>query len=481
MHSMQQKPASFTSLLHPHTALYTDHYELTMAQGYYLSGMENVPAVFDYFFRKPPYGGSYVVFSGLGELLELLQNYRFHKKGLAYLSGLGFSQQFLTWLEDFRFSGMVVAMKEGEVIFPYEPAIRIEGSIIETQLVETLVLNLINFESLVATKAARIKEVAGERMLIDFGLRRAHGLGAVQASHAAVVGGFGKTSNVFSAYRYGLVSTGTMAHSWVQSFDSELKAFQAYAKHYPKDCILLVDTYDTLNSGIPNAIRVGIDMEKRNTKLLGIRLDSGDLAYLSKKARKMLDMAGLEYVKIFASNQLDEHVVASLMEQKAPIDGFGVGTSLVTGKGAGALDGVYKLSVINGNPTLKRSENPVKTTLPGKKTVYRYTDERGMFLADAIALEGETGYTTIHHPTEAGKKKKIEGLMQEHLTEKVMENGKIVGTLPTPSEIAAFSRSRMEQLSPEHKRLLYPHLYTTGITPGLSSLREQLVQSGPSK
>jgi nicotinate phosphoribosyltransferase len=478
---MNHKTASLNALLHPHTALYTDHYELTMAQGYYLSGKEKVPAVFDYFFRKPPFGGSYVVFSGLGELLELLENYQFHPDGLAYLAGLGFNQQFLKWLEDFRFQGSVVAMKEGEIVFPYEPSIRIEGSLIETQLVETLVLNLINFESLVATKAARIREVAGERMLIDFGMRRAHGIGAVQASHAAVIGGFDKTSNVFSAYRYGLDSTGTMAHSWVQSFDTELKAFQTYADHYPNDCILLVDTYDTLNSGIPNAIRVGLEMEKRNKKLSGIRLDSGDLAYLSKKARKMLDMAGLAYVNIYASNQLDEHVVASLMEQKAPIDGFGVGTALVTGKGAGALDGVYKLSVIDGSATLKRSENPVKTTLPGKKTVYRYTDEQGKFQADAISLEGENGYSYIHHPTESGKKKNIERFDRECLTEKVMENGKMLETQPSPSDIAAYHRSRMDQLSPEHKRLLYPHLYITGITPGVLQLKNQLVQATPSK
>lgn len=475
---MKHHPAVNMSPLHSHTALYTDHYELTMAQGYYLSGMEKVQAVFDYFFRKPPFGGSYVIFSGLGELLELLQNYQFHEQGLDYLSGLGFDQQFISWLKDFRFRGTVVAMKEGEVVFPYEPVLRIEGSIIETQLVETLVLNLINFESLVATKAARIREVAGDRILIDFGMRRAHGYGAIQASRAAVVGGFGKTSNVYSAFRYGLDSTGTMAHSWVQSFDSELKAFQAYADHFPDDCILLVDTYDSLNSGIPNAIRVGLEMEKRGAKLLGIRLDSGDLAYLSKKARKMLDMAGLKYVKIFASNQLDEHVVASLLEQKAPIDGFGVGTALVTGKGAGALDGVYKLSVINGIPTLKRSENPAKTTLPGKKTVYRYLDEQGKFQADAIALEEETGFTSIHHPTEAGKKKNIEAFIREQLTESVMEQGKVLQAPQTPSDIAAYSRSRLQQLSAEHKRLLYPHLYTTGITTALLRLRDQLIQSG---
>lgn len=478
---LKETQAPINSPLQQHVGLYTDHYELTMAQGYYLSGMAEVPAVFDYFFRKPPYGGSYAVFSGLGELLKLLQNFRFNEEDLTYLSGLGFDQKFLEWLESFRFRGTVTAMKEGEVVFPYEPSIRIEGSIIETQLVETLVLNMINFESLIATKAARIREVAGERALIDFGLRRAHGYGGIQASRAAVVGGFGQTSNVFSAYRYGLESTGTMAHSWIQSFDNELKAFREYAKHFPDACILLVDTYDTLNSGIPNAIRVGLEMEKRGENLAGIRLDSGDLSYLSKKARKMLDMAGLKGVKIFASNQLDEHVVASLLEQKAPIDGFGVGTALVTGKGAGALDGVYKLSMVNGKPTLKLSENRAKTTLPGKKTVYRYLDEKGIFQADAIALEGESGFTSIHHPTEAGKEKNIAKYTAEKLTHQVMENGNLIAAPQTPKDIAAYSRSRLQQLSAEHKRLLFPHLYTTGITTGLLRLRDRLVQREPGK
>lgn len=467
--------------LHATTALYTDHYELTMAQGYFLSGMEKVTAVFDYFFRKAPYGGSYVIFSGLGELLEQLRNYRFNEESLTFLSTIGFHEKFLSWLGDFRFSGEVMAMKEGEVVFPGEPCIRIEGTLIETQLVETLVLNLINFESLVATKAARIREVAGDRMLIDFGLRRAHGYGGIQASRAAIVGGFQKTSNVFSAHRYGLESTGTMAHSWIQSFGDELEAFRTYARHFPDDCILLVDTYDTLNSGIPNAIRTGLEMEKNGARLYGIRLDSGDLAYLAKKARKMLDMAGLGYVKIIASNQLDEHVVASLLDQEAPIDGFGVGTALVTGKGAGALDGVYKLSEIGGKPTLKRSENPAKTTLPGKKLVYRFQDEHGKFQGDAIALEGETGFQSIHHPAEAGKKKKVEGFEKKQLLRPVMKEGELLETPQTPAAIAAYSRSRLEQLPEEHKRLLFPHLYTTGITTGLLRLRDMLIRPAEDK
>ncbi len=476
-------PAPFCILLQlmipikPNTGLYTDHYELTMVQGYFLSGMKENRAVFDYFFRKSPFDGNYVVFAGLDELLQFLSDFRFNKKAIAYLSRIGFEHNFLSWLENFRFKGTVTSMEEGEIVFPNEPCVRIEGTLIEAQIVETGLLNILNFDSLIATKAARIREVAGDRLLIDFGLRRAHGYGGIQASRSAIVGGFDKTSNLFSAYLYGLHSTGTMAHSWVQCFDNELDAFRVYASHYPDDCILLVDTYDSLNSGIPNAIRVGLEMEKRGQKLLGIRLDSGDLAYLSKKARKMFDMAGLNDVQIYVSNQLDENVIASLIEQQAPIDGFGVGTSLVTGQGAGALDGVYKLSVIDGNPTLKVSENRDKTTLPGMKTVHRYLDERGHFQADAIALEDEAAYSYIHSPDGSGRKIKLDTLTRETLLHRVMENGRRVKNPRTPDNIAAYTRSRLQQLPGEHKRLLFPHRYTTGITPGLNKLMGKVIAS----
>ncbi len=344
-------------ILIPHIGLYTDHYELAMAQGYYQSGNQDTLAVFDYFFRNNPFQGGYVVFAGLAELFDILGYYHFNRDDCRYLKQLGFDDKFVSYLQDFHFEADIYAPEEGEIVFPYEPCVRVEGNIIETQLIETLLLNILNFESLIVTKAARIKQVAGDRMLIDFGLRRAHGFGGIQASRAAVTGGFDKTSNVYSAYQFGLELTGTMAHSWVQSFKNELTAFRTYAEKFPENCILLVDTYDTLYSGIPNAIKVGLEMKKQGKKLLGIRLDSGDLAFLSKQARLMLDKAGLEYVLIAASNQLDEYVIKSLIEQSAPIDAFGVGTALATGKGDGSLDGVYKLCMINQNPTLKVSES----------------------------------------------------------------------------------------------------------------------------
>ena len=464
------------NLLNQNTGLYTDFYELTMSQGYFLSGKKDSPAVFDYFFRNRPYEGGYTVFSGLTELLEMLGNFRFRKEAMDLLSGLGFNPGFLHWLEDFRFMGDVISMREGEVVFPYEPCLRIEGTLIESQMAETVVLNLLNFESLIATKAARIRQVSGDRLLMDFGMRRAHGFGGIQASRAAIVGGFQNTSNTFSAAKYGLRPTGTMAHSWIQTFGDELTAFRTYAELYPQQCIFLVDTYDTVHSGIPNAIQVGREMEEKGYRLKGIRIDSGDLAYLSKKARKMLDQAGLDYVQIIVTNQLDEYIISNLLEQKAPVDGFGVGTALATGKGAGSLDGVYKLSVIDNNPTLKLSENIAKTTLPGKKTVYRILDENGLFMADAVALEDERDIGTITHPFEHAKSMDVGAYRKEKLTAKVMEHGVVTGTPPDVYEIGDYTRERLRLLPDEHKRFLNPHTYKVGISSGLLKLRDELMK-----
>jgi len=445
-----------------------------MAQGYYQSGIKDTPAGFDYLFRNYPYDGGYVVFSGLAELLDMLKDFRFGREDCVFLKQIGFDPEFISYLEDFRFGADIYAPEEGEVIFPYEPCVRVEGNIIETQLIETLLLNVLNFESLIATKAARIKQVAGNKLLMDFGLRRAQGFGGIQASRAAVIGGFDKTSNVYSAFHYGLGSTGTMAHSWIQSFTDELTAFRIFAEKFPDSCILLVDTYDTIKSGVPNAITVGLEMQKQGKKLLGIRLDSGDLAYLSKRSRQMLDRAGLEDVQIVASNQLDEYVIKSLMEQGAPIDAFGVGTALVTGKGEGALDGVYKLSMINGKPSLKISENITKTTLPGKKTIYRFRDENGMFAADGIALEKEKSVDVLYHPFEPEKSLNISGYNREEITKKVMEKGKITADIKSPEMISQFAQSRLANLPGEHKRFMNPHTYKVGISKRLLELRDKL-------
>lgn len=459
------------------TGLYTDHYELTMAQGYFLSGRHEKQASFDYFFRKNPFNGSFVVFSGLSSALEMIRNFKFSSDDCAFLLSSGFANEFVDYLRNFSFKGNIHSVKEGELIFPYEPALRVEGTILETQLVETLILNMLNFESLIATKASRIRMAAGDRLLLEFGLRRAQGLGAINASKAAISGGFEKTSNVYSAQQFGLKSSGTMAHSWIQSFDNELEAFRAYAQHFPGDCTLLVDTYNTLKSGIPNAIIVANELKEKGYQLVGIRLDSGDLTYLSKKTRCMLDQAGLQKVKIVASNQLDEHIIQSLLAQGAPIDVFGVGTSLATGKDDGALDGVYKLAFFDNKPSIKVSENKAKMTLPGVKTLHRFIDQDQLFCADGISCADETEYDWIYHPLAPEKQKHISNFQKEELMHEVVRNGEAIIPNQTPYESASYTQARLKQLPEEHKRFLNPHVYKVGISQKLMNTRDDLAKA----
>src|SRR5665213_350975 len=315
-------------------------------------------------------------------------------------------------------------MKEGEIAFPLEPLLTVHGSLAEVQLIETLLLNYLNFQSLIATKAARIRYAAGDRYLSEFGLRRAQALGGIAASRAAIAGGFDSTSNLLAARRYDVKAVGTMAHSFIQSQVDELTAFRKFAEAEPGNCTLLVDTYNTLKSGIPNAIIVAKEMQEKGQQLNAIRLDSGDLAYLSKKARKQLDDAGFQNVQIVVSNQLDEYLIKSLLEQKAPIDSFGVGTSLATGQPDAALDGVYKLSEIDGEPKVKLSENIQKVTLPGIKQVYRFTDEEGRFIADAIALANDGIPNQMIHPYDPEKSMPLNTKLASPLLHKIMENGK---------------------------------------------------------
>lgn len=458
------------------TGLYTDHYELTMAQGYFLSGRHEKKACFDYFFRKAPFGGSFVVFAGLSSVLQMIENFSYTKNDCNYLESVGFDSRFVEYLQSFSFRGNIHSVKEGELIFPNEPALRVEGSILETQLVETLVLNMLNFESLIATKACRIRQAAGNEVLLEFGLRRAQGLGGINASRAAIIGGFDKTSNVFSARHFGLESSGTMAHSWIQSFSDELEAFRAYANHFPDSCTLLVDTYNTLKSGVPNSITIARELREKGHQLVGIRLDSGDLTYLSKKARAMLDEAGFQEVKIVASNQLDETIIQSLRSEGAPIDVFGVGTSIATGQDDAALDGVYKLSFYDGKLSIKVSENLSKMTLPGIKTIDRFVDGENRFCADGISLVHETGYNEIFHPTEAGKRKNVTSCHKENLIHQVMRDGNCIEKEQAPGDIAAFTKSRLQQLPEEHKRFLNPHVYKVGISKELLETRNDLAK-----
>lgn len=458
-------------------ALYTDLYELTMAQGYFLSGRGTTSATFDYFFRSLPFDGGYAIFAGIGDLLEILKDFRFHPEEIAYLKQQGFKDEFLDFLKNFRFNGTIYSVKEGEVVFANEPLVKVEGTIIEAQLLETILLNTLNFSTLIATKASRVKQAAGERAVVDFGLRRSQGLGGLQASKSAVIGGIQGSSNVLAGQLYDIPIKGTMAHSWVQSFEDELESFRTYARHYPDSTILLVDTYDTLKSGVPNAIKVAKELEDKGHKLVGIRLDSGDLAYFAHESRKLLDEAGFDYVKIAASNQLDEYLVKSLLDQGAPIDLFGVGTNLVTAADDPALDGVYKLSSIDGKPTLKISENEEKITLPGSKKLIRYLNTDGTFNSDGIALQNESIPETIYHPYLSHRQYVTTHLKTEELLQKVVDKGTLSVPVPTPYESASYAKQRLSKLNPEHKRFDYPHVYKVGLSKNLRELKNELIQA----
>lgn len=455
--------------------LYTDLYELTMAQSYFVTGKHEEKAVFDYFFRSCPFKGGYTVFAGLADLLGVLNNFRYSKREIEYLKSIGFRKDFTDWLSDFTLNVNIYSVKEGEIVFPYEPVIRVEGTLIEAQIIETVLLNYINFQSLIATKAARISFAAKGRTFSDFGLRRAQGLGGIHASRAAVIGGADSTSNVYAGYHYDIPVSGTMAHSWVQSFDNEIDAFRAYAEINPKNTVLLVDTYDTLKSGVPNAVKVAKEMEERGQRLVAVRIDSGDFSYISKKTRKMLDDAGLDYVKIFASNQLNEHVIKSIVEQDAKIDAFGVGTELVTANGTPALGGVYKLAVSAGEPRMKISENVEKNTLPGRKKLLRYYDEEGKFFADGILLCDEDGSDVIQHAFYTHKRTRVDELKSEELLIQVMKDGKICADLFDVKEAHNYFAERFTLLHDEHKRFLSPHIYRVGISTKLMELRDKLM------
>lgn len=464
------------------TATYTDQYQLAMAQVYFKNGHREHNAVFDYYFRKLPFNGGYAIFSGLEDLLKIISELRFSEADLKFLATQGFEKDFLKYLENFKFRGKIFAVAEGDVVFPTRPILQVEANIIEAQIIETILLNLLNFQTLIATKASRMRLVAGDASLLDFGLRRAQATGGYFATRAAVVGGFHGTSNVAAGIDYKIPVSGTMAHSFIQSYDDELSAFRDFAEGRPENCVLLVDTYNTLKSGIPNAITVAKEMESRGHKLMAIRLDSGDLSYFAKESRKLLDEAGLDYVKIAASNQLDEYVIKSLLEQQAPIDIFGVGTNLVTGDPDGALDGVYKLACSNGKPRIKISESIVKVTLPHKKQVFRMKDDHGKCVgADAIGLYHETEVKEMFHPFEPYKSMNLKYYHQEPLLELVMENGEMLINQRSLKEISEYSISRLSELPIEYKRFNNPHIYKIGISATLKEERDKLIKSFKSK
>jgi nicotinate phosphoribosyltransferase len=459
------------------SAIATDLYQLTMAQSYFFAGCGEDQAVFDYFFRKTPFGGGYSVFAGLDILLDILEDLRFTEEDRQYLEEQGFDHAFLEYLKTFRFTGTMYSSREGDLIFPTRPVLTVEAPIIEGQIIETILLNTLNFQTLIATKARRMCHAADTTPLIDFGMRRAHGPSAYYAARAACIGGFSATSNVEAGRDFSLPVSGTMAHSFIQNFQDEETAFRHYAETWPNSCILLVDTYDTLQTGVPAAIKIAREMENRGQALKGIRIDSGDLAYLSRKSRRMLDDAGFPSVKIAASNQLDEYLIRSLKEQKAPIDVFGVGTNLVTGQPDAAFDGVYKLAFSRGEPRIKLSENTEKITLPHRKQVHRLYDESNIPLgADLVSLREERDLHTMHHPFDIHKKIHFSDCRLEPLLHRVMENGLRCEPSHQVVDIADFSARRHETLPAEYQRFEYPHTYKVGLSTALYDERNELIR-----
>lgn len=453
--------------------LLTDLYELTMMQGYFKNKTQNETVVFDAFYRNNPCGGGYAIAAGLEQLINYIKELHFSKEDIDYLAGLGiFDRDFLDYLADFHFSGDIYAIPEGTVIFPREPLVKVVAPIMEAQLVETAILNIINHQSLIATKAARVCYAAKGDGIMEFGLRRAQGPDAgIYGARAAVIGGCIGTSNVLCGQLFDIPVKGTHAHSWIMSFPDEYTAFKAYADLYPDACILLVDTYDTLKSGVPNAIRVFTEMRQAGIPLTfyGIRLDSGDLAYLSKKARKMLDDAGFTDAVISASNDLDEYLIESLKAQGAAITSWGVGTNLITSKDNPAFGGVYKLAAVMGPdgtfiPKIKLSENSEKVTNPGNKTVYRiYEKETGKIKADLIALSEETFSEKepllLFDPLEPWKKTLLPAgsyTLKEILIP-IFQKGRCCYTSPKVMDIRAFCQQELNTLWDETKRFVNPH------------------------
>jgi nicotinate phosphoribosyltransferase len=465
-----------------YSPLLTDLYELTMLAGYLEEGMAEKPAVFDLFFRKNPFEGGYAVFAGLEPALAYLENLRFLPEELDYLRSLGlFKPRFLDFLRDFRFRGTVTAPPEGTVVFANEPLLTVAGTLAEAQFVETALLNIINYQTLIASKAARIVHAAAGATVIEFGLRRAHGPdGGLSCARAACVGGVRSTSNVLAGMAYDLPVRGTHAHSWVQAFPDELTAFRAYADAFPDSTVLLVDTYDTLQSGIPNAITVARELREKGHELRGVRLDSGDLAYLSRASRKIFDDAGFPAVQIVASNELDEFVIDSIRDEGGQVDIYGVGTRLATGggSGGGALGGVYKLVAIDGQPKLKITSDIAKATLPGRKKLLRALGPEGNFIQDVICLEGDApgAGATVYDPANPLQQTPLPAnITLKELRQVVMANGRRTKAPETLATMAERSQQQLAQLPQGCLRFINPHRYKVSISGELNELRNTLI------
>ncbi len=469
-------------------SMLTDFYEFTMSNGYFKNGMKDTEVAFDLFFRKIPNDGGYAIMAGLEQMIEYINNLHFSEEDVEYLRKKDiFSEEFLEYLLNFSFSCSVWAIPEGTPIFPMEPVVTVRGPVIEAQLMETMLLLTVNHQSLIATKASRIVQASEGRAVMEFGSRRAQGYdGAIYGARAAYIGGCAGTACTVTDQLFDIPALGTMAHSWVQMFDSELEAFRTYARCYPADCTLLVDTYNVLKSGIPNAIKAfDTEVVPRGFRPKGIRIDSGDITYLSKKARKMLDDAGYPDVKIVASNSLDEHIIRDMLNQGAKVDIFGVGERLITSKSEPVFGGVYKLvSVFRDGeeiPKIKLSENVAKITIPGFKSLYRlYSNETGKAIADVITKHDETfdGVTEyeLFDPQYTWKRKTVTNFTARKLLIPIFENGKQVYTSPTLKELKDYCKQEVETLWDEVTRFENPHTYYVDLSPDLWQIRENMLQ-----
>lgn len=467
-------------------SLVTDFYELTMSNAYFEKNMQNTVVYFDVFFRQIPDYGGYAICAGLEQIIDYVKNLHFTDDDISYLKRLHkFSDGFLEYLRNFKFTGSVWAIPEGTIVFPNEPLITVKAPIVEAQLLETTILMMINHQSLIATKSSRIVTAAKGRPVMEFGARRAHNVdAAVFGARASIIGGCLGTSCTYTAQKFNIIASGTMAHSFVQSFSSEYEAFKAYAETYPDDCLLLIDTYNTLESGIVNAIKVFNDvLIPKGFRPKGVRLDSGDLAYLSKKIRKILDDAGFADCKICVSNALDERLITSLLDQGACIDSFGVGENLITAKSNPVFGAVYKLVAIqegeNIMPKIKISENTVKITNPGFKKVYRfYAKDSNKALADVITLDEEKipdDNYTIFDPQAPWKKKVLRNYTVRPLQEEIFIDGKLVYDSPALSDIAVLARKELNTLWDELKRLENPHKYYVDLSFELWEMKNKML------
>jgi len=453
--------------------LHTDLYQINMAESYWADGIHNRKAIFELYFRKLPFGNGYAIFAGLERMLDYLKNFRFSESDIAYLEHLGYQEDFIDYLKTVRFTGTMHSMVEGEVVFANEPLVRVEATLAEAQLIETAILNIVNYQTLIATKASRIKHIIPNDVAAEFGTRRAQEMdAAIWGARAAIIGGFSSTSNVRAGKMFNIPVSGTHAHAMVQAYKSEYEAFHSYAKRH-KDCVFLVDTYNTLKSGVPNAIRVAKELGDK-INFIGVRLDSGDIAFLSKETRRMLDEAGFTDAKVIVSNDLDEYTILNLKSQGAKVDSWGIGTKLITAYDQPALGAVYKLVAIENESgeledTIKITGNAEKVSTPGLKTVYRILNkENRKAEGDYITMADETPQLEerikMFHPVHTFISKFVTNFEAQNLHQKVIDQGEVIYESPSVMDMQNYANERLDLLWDEYKRSLNPEEYPVDLS-----------------